>query len=178
MADSTSETAAIYRLTSSGQTESSIVNGESLGLDYGINENSDGGIVSFRGPLDNRKPDIGSPDQQVQRKPDTGVFNFQVEIDIQINEKISDSEIEAKLIKFGLDGGQTVRGVFSKGRIGLRNDKNTLYNVVPNNTEGYKLISIRPSDNITYGGDKVVTVILQHVGKNTQIIANADAIIT
>jgi len=102
MASSTSKAFAIFRLTAPADTEGNIVNNEAIGFDYGVNEITDAGIISWRPSGDKRRTDISNPDQEVFRKPDTGNANMSYDLDFIINEKSADSVAVAKLFKFYL----------------------------------------------------------------------------
>jgi len=141
-------------------------------LDYGITEQTDVGIISLRPIGDLRRTDVPNPDQRTIRKPDTGVAGFQFQMDMIVNEKITNSKSPAKLFVMYLEA-NVVRGIFGQGRIGVRFDKfqSGSFDVTPNNIQGCKIVHVEVDDQLSWGGYLPMSAIIEVVGNPTTVIA-------
>lgn len=119
---------------------------------------------------DARRTDVPNPDERTIRKPDTGVAGMQFQIDMIINEKVTNSKAAAKLFLFYLDR-NIVRGKFGQGRIGIRFDKfqSGSFDVIPDNLQGCKIIQVQVDDQLSWGGFIPVSVIIEFVGNPTTL---------
>ncbi len=178
MADSTTKDFAIYRFTSGSDTEATINDSEAIGLDYGVNESSDGGVVSFSVGVPQRQtdvPNVGGVRQTTQ--PATSLISVPITVGVLINEKVQDqAQFQARLLKFAIDN-QDVRGVYSKGRFGLRNDKMTGFPTInPTNTAGIRFGALDLDDMINWTPHQIVDIPLLFVGDYTAYLALLEAI--
>ncbi len=178
MANSVAKDFSIFRFTNPGDTEAGIVDKEAVGMDYGVNEQSDIGVISFRPVGDNRRTDVPNPSQRSSSKPDTGIAGTVYQLDMIVNEKLSDSKAYAKLFKYYLED-NVVRGIFSKGRIGLRNDKfqGGSFDIIPTNTTGFKILHVEAEDDVLWGGFIPISIQLEFGGNPATLIANLDTYI-
>src|SRR5690348_14823797 len=135
MANSTTKEVAIYRCTDPGDTEANLPNGESVGMDYGIRDTSDISVKVYNYIIPNRQTDVPSPQARNLSKPDTGVSNITLYIGITFNQDAADNDKLGTLAKWAVDD-KTVRGVFSNGRFGVRNDRLVWMNFQPTDTAG------------------------------------------
>ncbi|KKN76244.1 hypothetical protein LCGC14_0372700 [marine sediment metagenome] len=153
MADSTTFPFAIFRFTGAGDTELSIGNNEAVGMDIGLDDNSNKkiGLLSYRPVFDSRRTDVPNPDQESTTVPDTGLIPTGFELDIIVNEKVDDNIDLAKLSKFSLQP-KAIRDFYSEGRFGIRYDAKSYLNVTPTNVLGLKLIHYDFIDDFVWGG--------------------------
>jgi len=172
VADSTSFPFSIFRLTATLDTEASIGDNEAVGMNIGLDDvnNVKTGLIAYRPVFDARRTDVPNPDEQSSSVPDTGVIPTQFELDFLVNEKITVNNDLAKLSKFSLEA-KVIRGIFSKGRFGIRYDVKNYLNVIPTNTLGLKLLHFDFLDDLIWGG-------LVHCKATFAVGGNPQAIIT
>ena len=151
MANSISFTASIYRLTSTGDTESNIPDDEAIGLEYGMKDTSSIGIISWEWDIPSRHTDVPAPANKALTNPDTGLAPLTLKIGIKVNEKVTGNRQVGILSLWGLQD-KEVRNVFSKGRFGIRNDKKPWMNYIPVNEAGWKLVDVNIDDVLQWGG--------------------------
>ena len=178
MADSTSSPFALYRFTDVADTESNIVDGESIGLEYGIDEDSKGGVTTFKIGVPQRQtdvPNVGGVRETT--KPATSLISVPITLGVLINEKVSDQpKIQARFLKFSIDN-QDVRGVFPKGRFGLRNDKLSGFPTInPTLTAGIRFVNYELEDQLPWTNHQTVNIPLEFVGNYTAYLALLEAI--
>jgi len=127
---------------------------------------------------DARRTDVPNPDQRTIRKPDTGLAGLQLQIDMIINEKLTNSKAAAKLFLFYLDA-NVVRAKFGQGRIGVRFDKfqGGSFDIIPTNVLGCKIVNVQADDQLSWGGFIPISVIIEIVGNNTALRAALAAFI-
>jgi len=164
MASSVSKDAAIFRFTNPGNSEGTIPDSEAVGMDYGIDESTDIGIISFKPIGDKRRTDVGNPFQSSSTKPDTGIAVTQYQLDMIVSEKLADSSAVAKFFKFYFDE-NSIRGLF-RGRIGIRLDKfqGGSFDIIPNSVAGFKIIHVEAQDDLVWGGFIPVSITLEFIG--------------
>lgn len=172
MADSTSFPFAIFRLTNTVDTEANIANTEAVGMVIGVDAAFDAGLVDFFERGDARRTDVGSPDNVTPSSPDTGNIPTTYEIEFMIDERVNDSKMIARMLKFLLGDKKT--DDFSKGRFGLRYDAKSYININPlgtGNAWGGKLVHFEWNDDIQWGG-------LIHCKATILMVGNPAAMIT
>lgn len=172
MADSTSFPFAIFRFTGATDTEANIGNNEAVGMNIGLDDNSNEkiGLLSYRPVFDSRRTDVPNPDQESTSVPDTGLIPTGFELDIIVNEKVDDNIDLAKVAKWSLQP-KAIRDFYSKGRFGIRYNAKAYLNVTPTNVLGLKLIHYDFLDDFVWGG-------LDHVKLTFALGGNPAAIIT
>jgi len=178
MADSTTFPFSIFRYTSNGDTEANINDSEAIGFQYGISEPDLIGVIGFNIGIPQRRTDVPNVGQRSTEKPATGLIAIPITIPILINEKSQDvPKPLAKLLKFSLEN-QTVRGVFTKGRFGLRNDNLMgLPTIIPEVESGIKFINFSLDDEINWTTHQTGTIELEFVGDYASFITNLNTII-
>ena len=176
MADSTNLPFAIFRLTAAIDTEANIGNNESVGMNIGLDDNANEkiGLLSYRPVFDSRRTDVPNPDQESTSVPDTGLIPTGFELDIIVNEKVDDNIDLAKLSRMSLQP-KTIRGIFSKGRFGIRYDAKSWLNVTPTNLIGLKLVHYDFIDDMVWGGLDHVKLTFSLGGNPADIITQIDA---
>lgn len=176
MADSTTFPFSIFRFTGAGDTELSIGNNEAVGMNIGLDDNTNQkiGLLSYRPVFDARRTDVPNPDQESTSVPDTGLIPTGFELDIIVNEKVDDNIDLAKLSKFSLQP-KTIRDFYSKGRFGIRYDAKSYLNVTPTNVLGLKLIHFDFIDDFVWGGLDHVKLTFSQGGNPAAIITQIDA---
>jgi len=176
MADSTTFPFAIFRLTAGTDTEANIGNNEAVGMNIGLDDNTNQkiGLLSYRPVFDSRRTDVPNPDQESTSVPDTGLIPTGFELDIMVNEKVDDNNDLAKLAKFSLQP-KTIRDVFSKGRFGIRYNAKAYLNVTPTNVLGLKLVHNDFIDDMVWGGLDHLKLTFALGGNPAVIITQIDA---
>jgi len=176
MADSTTFPFSIFRLTLVTDTEANIGNNEAVGMNIGLDDSTNEkiGLLSYKPVFDSRRTDVPNPDQESTSVPDTGLIPTGFELDIIVNEKIDDNIDLAKIAKFALQP-KKIRGVFSKGRFGIRYDAKNYLNVTPTNVLGLKLVHYDFLDDMVWGGLDHVKITFAVGGNPTAIITQIDA---
>jgi len=172
MADSTAFPFAIFRLTDTGDTEASIANEEAVGMTIGVDDDFDAGLMDYHPTFSARRTDVGSPDNKTPSSPDTGNIPSKIEIEFEVDERLIDSKMLARMSKFLLDAKET--DDFQKGRVGVRYDAKSYLNVNPlgtGNAWGGKLDAFDFDDDITWG--RIV-----HCKATILIVGNPAALIT
>ena len=149
MASSTSKPFAIYRIQSPGQTEANIDDIEAVGLEIGIDDSFEAGLISYKPVADARRTDVGNPDQVGGHSPDTGNTPILFELDFIVNEKTANSKIMAKMMRWMLEDKDNDNFF---GKTGIRYDAKSWMNVEPTSIAGGKIIHFDFLDNITWGG--------------------------
>lgn len=179
MADSINFPFSIFRSTDAGDTESTIDDNEAVGMNIGLDDVNNAliGLISYRPVFDARRTDVPNPDEQSSSVPDTGVIPTQFELDFIVNEKITTNKDLAKLSKFSLQA-KTVRGIFSKGRFGIRYDDKSYLNVIPTNVLGLKLLHFDFIDDLVWGGLVHCKATFAVGGNPQQLINNIDAFLS
>jgi hypothetical protein len=177
MADSTTSPFSIYRLTAAIDTEANIANSEAIGLEYGIGESIAAGVVAFKVGVPQRRTDVPNVGVRETTRPATGLVSVPIEFTVVINEKVSDqTAIQARFLKFSLDD-QDVRGIFTPGRFGLRNDKLSGFpEIIPATTFGIRFVDYVIDDQIEWTNHQLSTVKVEFVGKYTAYIALLEAL--
>jgi hypothetical protein len=178
MAGSTAFPFSFYRLTGGGDTEVSIANAEAQGFDYGINEDSEIGVVGFNFGAPQRPTDVPNVGERSSSHPSTSIVSVPINIDFVVNEKISAfPKSIAKFLKWSLED-QTVRGTYTHGRFALRNDKmGSLPTLLPTADVGIKFIDFNVTDEIEWSDHQTGTIKLELVGDYTALIALLTTII-
>jgi len=169
MANSTTKEVAIYRCTNTGDTEANLPNGESLGMDYGMRDTSDVAVMIFNWIIPDRQTDVPNPQARALSKPDTGISNITLYVGIKFNEDASENDYIGTLARWGIDQ-KTVRGVFSNGRFGVRNDKKVWMNFQPTDTAGWKIVENNTDDLLQFGNLCDVLITLQFAGNTKELI--------
>ena len=172
MADSTSFAFAIGRFTNTGDTEASIGNSEAVGMTVGVDADFDAGLIDYAPLVDARRTDVGSPDNKLPSSPDTGNVPPQFRLEFFIDERINDSVMIARLMKFAIDSKET--DDFQKGRFFIRYDAKSYMNITPlgtGNAWGGKLMHLDVDDDIRWGG-------LIHCSATILLTGNPAAFIT
>ncbi len=177
MAASISQPFSIYRLTASGDTETSISDDEAVGMLVGISDAPSAhpvGLISYHPVNDARRTDVPEPDQQGSSVPDTGNVPLIFELDFIVNEKILDSKDLAKIQKWMLQPKivRTGTAPFPKGRFGIRYDAKSWMSVIPDNEAGLKLLHFDFHDDLLWGGLVHCKVTLQRAGIPDDMITN------
>lgn len=178
MADSTTSPFSITRLTETGDTEVSIDDKEAVGLEYGVaNDDTPAGVISFSIGIPQRIPDVPVLDERQSSRPATGLVGVPIKFTIIINEtKVDQEKLKARFKKFGLDE-QTVRGKYTEGRFGLRNDSYSGFpEIVPTIDSGLRFVSYVEDDQLSWSQHQIATVEMLFVGKYAAYIALLEAI--
>lgn len=177
MADSTSSPFALYRFTVAGDTESSIADKESIGLNYGINEGDKAGVIAFSHGVPQRRTDVPNVGTRKTTRPATTLVTVPITLSVAVNEKISDqAAIQARFELFSLQE-QDVRGVFSEGRFGLRNNNLTGFPTInPTLTAGIRFVNYTLNDMIEWTNHQILTIELEFVGTYTAYITLLEAL--
>lgn len=168
MADSITKPFALYRLTNTGDTETTIPNDESIGLEYGMIDTANKGVVSFDWKIPNRITDVPSPDARSNSAPDTGVGKPTVIIGIKFDEKVADDNYGGILTKWALE--EQTNEDFQKGRFGLRNNNKPWMNFLPTATAGYKIMLNDSGDKLEFGGLFDVIITLEFAGATSELV--------
>ena len=172
MASTTNRDVAIFQLTNAGDTEASIGENFSVGFDYGITDKSTTAITLYDFQLPSRRTDVPTPANKGITNPDVGLQAPTLTIEITVNQSIARSPEIGRLAMWALQDKES-RGVFSRGRFGIRNNKNVWCNFVPVNTAGWKLVDAGPfSDDITYGAKFDIKLVFEF-GGDTSLLAAA-----
>lgn len=177
MADSTNLPFALYRFTVGSDTEASIPNSEAIGLEYGITETSSAGVVAFSHGVPQRKTDVPNVGARITTRPATTLVTVPIKFTVAINEKVSDqAAIQARFELFSLKE-QNVRGVFTEGRFGLRNDKLTGFPTInPTILAGIRFVNYDLIDMLEWTNHQLVTIELEFVGDYTEYITLLEAL--
>lgn len=177
MADSVSSPFALYRFTTAGDTEVSIPNNEAIGIDYGIKEGDNAGVIAFNHGVPQRRTDVPNVGTRKTSRPATTLVTVPINITVAINEKISDqAPIQSRFELFSLQE-QDVRGVYTQGRFGLRNDNLTGFPTInPTDTAGIRFVNYNLVDMIEWTNHQILTVELEFVGTYTAYIALLEAL--
>ena len=178
LASSTTKPFALYRFTGGADTEAGIADAEAIGFDYGINENSEIGVVGFSLGIPQRRTDVPNVGQRSTSKPATSLVAVPITIEFVVNEKVQDNPKPlAKLMKFSLED-QTVRGTYSQGRFGLRaDDINSLPTIDPVNDAGIKFVDFNFTDELEWSDHQTGQIQLEFVGAYTAFVTLLTAII-
>jgi len=177
LADSTTSPFALYRFTTGSDTEANIVNSEAIGLNYGITETSDAGVVVFSHGVPQRRTDVPNVGARTTTRPATTLVTVPIKFTVAINEKTSDqAAIQARFELFSLQE-QNVRGIFTEGRFGLRNDNLTGFPTInPTVLAGIRFVNYELNDMLEWTNHQLVTVELEFVGDYTAYIALLQAL--
>lgn len=170
MADSTGKDFAIYRLTQVGQTETSIGDDESVGMDYGMKDTSQIGVINYKWHIPSRHTDVAAPAEKALTNPDTGLAPLTLTIGIKVNEKDANNRKIGLLTLWSLQN-KEVRGIYSKARFGIRNNKKPWMNFKPTITAGWKMVDVVFDDVIEYGGMIDGTITLEFSGASSELAA-------
>ena len=101
MADSTTLPFALYRFTTGSDTEANIADSEAIGLNYGITETSDAGVVAFNHGVPQRRTDVPNVGARTTTRPATTLVTVPIKFTVAINEKITDqAAIQARFDLF------------------------------------------------------------------------------
>lgn len=170
MADSITFPFAIFRLESTGDTETSIANTEAVGMEIGLpTTETPTGLISYKPVADGRRTDVSNPDQTAPSAPDTGIVPFLYELEFIVNEKITDSVMLARLARFMLE--PKISDDFPKGKIGIRYNAKSEFNINPELVSGGKIMHFDFLDDITWGGLVNCKVIVAFSGDPTTLLA-------
>lgn len=177
MADSTSSPFALYRFTTGSDTEANIADKEAIGLNYGITETSTAGVVAFSHAVPQRRTDIPNVGSRKTTRPATTLVTVPIKFTVAINEKITDqAAIQARFELFSLQE-QNVRGIFTEGRFGLRNDNLTGFPTInPTIDAGIRFVNYELNDMIEWTNHQIVTIELEFVGDYAAYIALLQAL--
>lgn len=178
LASSTGKPFAFYRLTSPSDNEGNLPEKESIGFDYGVNEDSEIGVVGFQMGVPQRNTDVPNVGQRSTSKPATSIVSLPISIDFVVNEKQqSNPKPIAKLTKWSLED-QTVRGIYSRGRFELRNDKMTSLPVLVAGVNiGIKFVDLIINDQIEWSDHQTGTIKIEFVGTYTTFISQLTSLI-
>lgn len=177
MADSTTLPFALYRFTVDGDTEASIDDSESIGLNYGIEEGDAGGVIAFSHGVPQRRTDVPNVGTRKTTRPATTLVTVPINFTVAVNEKIEDqAAIQARFELFSLQD-QAVRGVYTQGRFGLRNTSLSGFPTInPTDVAGIRFVNYLLNDMIEWTNHQILTVELEFVGTYTAYIALLQAL--
>ena len=159
----------LYRMTDTVDTEDTI-NTDKVEFDSDATiPDGRSGLVSFTPILSRTPTENPAPFLETARKPDTGFagnrYTFQIFFDESDGnragaiEKLRDFEVQANFIK----------GKFKEGRIGVRNDYRPEFNLTPDNTAGYKLVSFEITQELLHHTLIRGTIILEFSGDPSRL---------
>lgn len=177
MADSTTSPFSIFRLTTAGQTETSIGDSEAIGMEYGVSETTGVGVISYKVGVPQRRTDVPNVGIRKTTRPATGLVTVPIDFTVIFNEKTSNQTTkQARFLKFCLDD-QDVRGIFTNGRFGLRNN-NTLGipQFFPTQTAGIRFVNYEIDDQLQWSNHLIATVQMEFVGDYAAYILLLEAI--
>ena len=150
--------AAIYRISSVGQTESSVSDAEKIEFGEGQAE-----PMSINVSIVKKNTNLTSPYTDNAEKPDVGIEGTIVKINIYFDENLQTAPEIEKLFNWTHDTEDTTVN-FRKGRIGLRYDYRPEVNTRPTANAGYKILDFSINQ---VGGTKtfsIGTLTLQFLG--------------
>lgn len=176
MANSTTKPISIYRCTGVGETEATLNDDEAVGMNYGLTDNDDIGVIIFNWDLPDRRADVAAPDQRTLSKPDTGMASIQLKIGIKVNETVADNKKVGILTKWGIEK-KAVRNIYSRGRFGIRNDKKPWMNFQPTDTAGWKIVDVNVDDVIEFGGLIDMMVTLEFAGATSELVTQIETVL-
>ena len=176
MASSTSKDVAIFRMTSATDTEANLSNDSSVGMDYGMTDQSVLGVVTYDWKFPSRRTDVPAPANKGITNPDVGLTAPTLTVGILVSEKLGPpGNRQVGLLSLWALQDKEIRGVFSKARLGIRNNKKPWCNFVPTNTAGWKIVDSSFGDDIIYGGKHDITLTFEFGGDSTQLAAQIQA---
>ncbi len=127
------------------------------------------GVVSTTISMMRTQTDNAAPFQEESRHPDTGFSGVRYTIHVVFDERDNNyaKSIE-RLVKWqGED--QFIKGRYANGRIGIRNDFQPEFNLVPDNTSGYKIASVTSTHDGEYHQIRTAEIILIQSGESEQL---------
>jgi len=177
MADSLTSPFALVRYTVATDTETNLADSEAIGLNYGITEGDAAGVIAFSHGVPQRRTDVPNVGTRKTSRPATTLVTVPLNFTVAVNEKIANqAAIQARFELFSLQE-QDVRGIFSEGRFGLRNDNLTGFpTIVPTQTAGIRFVDYLLNDMIEWTNHQLLTVQLEFVGDYTAYIALLQAL--
>jgi len=172
-----------FIFTASGDTEALLPDSESIGMDYGVDENTIIGCIGFHIGEPQRVTDVPNiaetaAAERSSSHPDTGIISVDITIDFLINEKTqSNPKPLAKLLKWSVRA-QTVRALYPRGRFCLRNDKlGGLPTILADNLSGIRFKNLAMDDQIEWSDHQTGTIFLEFVGDYSAWVVLLNAII-
>lgn len=129
----------IFRMTNTTDTENTIT-ADKLEFDEGaLIPDAKAGIQSFNPSMSRFQTDNPIPYQNKTNKPDTGFSGTRYQLNIFFNE--SDGLAGGvNILKKWYKEDNAITKKFRHGRFGIRNDYRPEFNLIPDNTAGYKLV--------------------------------------
>jgi hypothetical protein len=178
MASSTTMQAAIYMCTNEGDTEETLADSQSIGMDYGIKDTSMIAIDVYEWDEPSRQTDVPNPSNQSLSKPNTGMANITLTIGIKFNENniSGQNNYLGTLALWGLLP-KTVKTLFPYGRFGVRCNDKPWMNYQPDTTAGWQISDVNTNPQIQYGGRVDVTVTLIFGGSVPSLIAAIETLL-
>ena len=160
---------SIFRMTDTTDTEDNITDDKVEFDDDAAVPDNRSGLVSFTPVLSRTSTDNPAPFQEIARKPDTGFAGNRYSLNVFFDESDGNRALAiAKLRDFETQQ-NFIKGKFREGRIGLRNDYRPEFNVIPDNTAGYKLISFELTQELLHHTIIYGTIILEFSGDASRL---------
>ena len=131
----------IFRMSDTADTEDSITT-DKVEFD-GDAQVPDGrsGLVSFNPILSRTTTENPAPFEQFARKPDTGFAGTRYTCQVFFDESDGSSAEAIEKIAEWMRQDNAIKGKFKNGRFGVRNDYRPEFDLLPDNTKGYKFVS-------------------------------------
>ena len=121
------------------------------------------GLISFRTTPKKTDTSNPAPFQEIARKPDTGFSGLRYILNVYFDEQIGQAKAIATLRDWSIVD-NTIPQKFREGRIGLRNNYRPEFNLTPDNTAGFKIISFDIDQNIAFNSVVKGIIILEFSG--------------
>ena len=112
---------------------------------------------------------IGAPYDERARKPDTGYKGTRYIFDVYFDEYNGPSPAVDRLTEWYVEG-NTERGKFKDGRIGIRNNYRPKLNVTPLYESGYKFVLFELLHDLKYKSEAHARIILEYSGTGADSI--------
>ena len=153
---------SIFRFTETTNTETSITDKVEFDGNAAVPDGRSG-IRSYNINTSRTQTQVSAPFQETARKPDTGFNGTRYILNVFFDESIAAALAIAR-IRTWSEEPNSVKGKFKNGRFGIRNEYRPEFNLTPDNTEGYKLVSFEINHDLAYAGIIPGTIILEYSG--------------
>ena len=152
---------AIFRLTGTGDTESSVGSAEKIEFDGGIVPDSSGRMVNNRYKLSRDFSEHASPKKPINQIKDGKLGTYQITIAGVITVP-GTSQAAANLVNWMAQ--DATNDDFLKGRFGFRMDTFPIFDLTPSSSIGYILLDVEFQEDLEFKGKVEFIAILRRNG--------------
>ena len=154
----------IFRMSDTTDTEDNITADKVEFDDDAVIPDGRSGVVSFNPIISRTSTENPAPFEEFARKPDTGFAGNRYTLNVFFDESDGNRAEAIEKIKEWITQENSEKGKFKEGRFGIRNDYRPEFNLTPDNTKGYKILTFDINQDLLHHTIVRATIVLELSG--------------